>query len=141
MILKTASPPAEDSLVPPSQHTILRHLFGFFVFLSTIFTINSCAVFTSTPISSNLTTVLSSSSTTIAMYLKAAVLFSLLASSFALPTASGDRKVKRGILSVQDYSDFQVSDGVAGNALAEVKAKFPVCIRLRRCQSAITHTS
>ncbi|KAK3898950.1 hypothetical protein C8A05DRAFT_18545 [Staphylotrichum tortipilum] len=60
------------------------------------------------------------------MYFKAAVLFSLLASSVALPTATGDRKVKRGILSVQDYSEFQVSDGVAGNALAEVNAKFPI---------------
>lgn len=61
------------------------------------------------------------------MYLKGAVLFSLLASSFALPT-TGDRKVKRGVLQVQDYSEFQVSSGVAGNALAEVNAKFPVCI-------------
>ncbi|AEO53480.1 hypothetical protein MYCTH_2294851 [Thermothelomyces thermophilus ATCC 42464] len=60
------------------------------------------------------------------MYFKAAVLFSLLASSFALPTGSVDRTVKRGVLSVQDYSEFQVSDGVAGNALAEVNAKFPI---------------
>ncbi|KAL2180351.1 uncharacterized protein P884DRAFT_289768 [Thermothelomyces heterothallicus CBS 202.75] len=60
------------------------------------------------------------------MYFKAAVLFSLLASSFALPTGSADRTVKRGVLSVQNYSEFQVSDGVAGNALAEVNAKFPI---------------
>ncbi|KAK4105848.1 hypothetical protein N658DRAFT_492354 [Parathielavia hyrcaniae] len=60
------------------------------------------------------------------MYIKAAVLFSLLASSLAIPTANGDRKVKRGVLSVQDYADFQVSVGVAGNALAEVNAKFPI---------------
>ncbi|KAK4251923.1 hypothetical protein VTI28DRAFT_1563 [Corynascus sepedonium] len=60
------------------------------------------------------------------MYLKATVLFSLLASSLALPTANVDRKVKRGVLSVQDYSQFQVSDGVAGNALDEVNAKFPI---------------
>ncbi|KAK4038740.1 hypothetical protein C8A01DRAFT_37307 [Parachaetomium inaequale] len=59
------------------------------------------------------------------MYFKYAVLFSLLASSFALPT-TGDRKVKRGVLTVQDYADFQVSSGVAGNALAEVNAKFPI---------------
>ncbi|AEO70352.1 uncharacterized protein THITE_2121678 [Thermothielavioides terrestris NRRL 8126] len=60
------------------------------------------------------------------MYLKGALLFSLLASSLAAPTANGDRKVKRGVLTVQDYSQFQVSDGVAGNALAEVNAKFPI---------------
>jgi len=30
------------------------------------------------------------------------------------------------VLTVQDYNDFQVSDGVGGNALAEVNAKFPV---------------
>jgi hypothetical protein len=61
------------------------------------------------------------------MYFKAAVLFSLLASSIALPMGNGDRKVKRGVLTVQDYADFQVSSGVAGDALAEVNAKFPVC--------------
>lgn len=61
------------------------------------------------------------------MYFKAAVLFSLLASSIALPMSNGDRKVKRGVLTVQDYADFQVSSGVAGDALAEVNAKFPVC--------------
>jgi hypothetical protein len=40
--------------------------------------------------------------------------------------SNGDRKVKRGVLTVQDYADFQVSSGVAGDALAEVNAKFPV---------------
>jgi hypothetical protein len=30
------------------------------------------------------------------------------------------------VLTVQDYADFQISDGVAGNALDEVNAKFPV---------------
>ncbi|EAQ93329.1 hypothetical protein CHGG_01564 [Chaetomium globosum CBS 148.51] len=60
------------------------------------------------------------------MYFKAAVLFSLLASSIALPMSNGDRKVKRGVLTVQDYADFQVSSGVAGDALAEVNAKFPI---------------
>ncbi|CAI4216273.1 unnamed protein product [Parascedosporium putredinis] len=33
---------------------------------------------------------------------------------------------QQNVLSVQDYADFQISDGVAGNALAEVAAKFPV---------------
>jgi hypothetical protein len=61
------------------------------------------------------------------MYLKAAFLFSLLGSSLALPSRTNSPKVKRGVLTVQDYSEFQVSDGVAGNALAEVNAKFPVC--------------
>ena len=31
------------------------------------------------------------------------------------------------VLTEQDYADFQVSDGVSGDALAEVDAKFPVC--------------
>ena len=69
------------------------------------------------------------------MYFKAAVLFSLLASSLAIPTSNGNRKFKRGVLSVQDYSDFQVSSGVAGNALAEVNAKFPVCTYLTSSSS------
>ncbi|KAK4116438.1 hypothetical protein N656DRAFT_701112 [Canariomyces notabilis] len=60
------------------------------------------------------------------MYLKAAFLFSLLGSSLALPSRTNSPKVKRGVLTVQDYSEFQVSDGVAGNALAEVNAKFPI---------------
>ncbi|PKS06432.1 hypothetical protein jhhlp_007180 [Lomentospora prolificans] len=33
---------------------------------------------------------------------------------------------QQDLLTVQDYADFQISDGVAGNALAEVAAKFPV---------------
>lgn len=60
------------------------------------------------------------------MYVKAAVLFSLAASAIALPTAQDAPKKRAGVLSVQNYADFQVSDGVAGNALAEVQAKFPV---------------
>ncbi|KAK3310108.1 uncharacterized protein B0T15DRAFT_506814 [Chaetomium strumarium] len=60
------------------------------------------------------------------MYFKGAFIFSLFASALAAPITSGDQKVKRGILSVQDYSQFQISDGVAGNALAEVQAKFPI---------------
>jgi len=31
-----------------------------------------------------------------------------------------------GVLTVQTYDEFNVSGGVAGNALAEVNAKFPV---------------
>ena len=58
------------------------------------------------------------------MYFKTAVMFSLLASSFALPMATS-RPAKRAVLSVQNYSEFQVSDGVAGNALAEVAGQVP----------------
>ncbi|KAL2017894.1 hypothetical protein VTK56DRAFT_1550 [Thermocarpiscus australiensis] len=60
------------------------------------------------------------------MYLKPALLFSL-ASSLVFPvTAKSNGKAKRGVLTVQDYWEFQVSDGVAGNAPAEVSAKFPI---------------
>ena len=50
------------------------------------------------------------------------VLSLLVALSSAAPVAS---QAKRA-LTAQSYSQFQVSDGVAGNALAEVNAKFPV---------------
>ena len=51
------------------------------------------------------------------MHVSSATFFlSILALSTAAP-----------ILTVQPYSEFQISDGVAGNALAEVNAKFPVC--------------
>lgn len=60
------------------------------------------------------------------MYIKAAVLF-LAASALALPTAQDAAPHKRAaVLTKQSYAQFQVSDGVAGNALAEVQAKFPV---------------
>jgi len=45
---------------------------------------------------------------------------SLAATTLAAP-------VERRALKTQTYNQFQVSDGVAGNALAEVDAKFPVC--------------
>jgi hypothetical protein len=42
-----------------------------------------------------------------------------------LPTApSLDRRAN--VLTTQTYNQFQVSTGIAGNALAEVNAKFPV---------------
>lgn len=58
--------------------------------------------------------------------LKAAFLFlSLSISTLALPTApSLDRRAN--VLTTQTYNQFQVSTGIAGNALAEVNAKFPV---------------
>ncbi|KAF2708677.1 hypothetical protein K504DRAFT_467913 [Pleomassaria siparia CBS 279.74] len=48
------------------------------------------------------------------------ILSGLLAIGFAAPVTN------RRALAVQAYNDFQVSDGVAGNALAEVQAKFPI---------------
>lgn len=59
------------------------------------------------------------------MYIKTAVLF-LAASALALPTAQDAHHKRAAVLAQQSYADFQVSDGVAGNALAEVQAKFPV---------------
>ncbi|KAB5536560.1 hypothetical protein GE09DRAFT_331285 [Coniochaeta sp. 2T2.1] len=72
------------------------------------------------------------------MLFKSTLLFSLAASALALPASLDERKTKAAaasgtgtgtaadVLTVQDYADFQVSDGVAGNALAEVQAKFPI---------------
>jgi len=61
------------------------------------------------------------------MQFKVVVLFSLLAFGLALPTPNAEPKIqKRAILRPQNYSEFQVSDGVAGNALEEALAKFPV---------------
>ncbi|KAJ0121449.1 hypothetical protein J7T55_008613 [Diaporthe amygdali] len=59
------------------------------------------------------------------MYIKAAVLF-LAASALALPTVQDGNHKRAAVLTKQSYADFQVSDGVAGNALAEVQAKFPI---------------
>lgn len=59
------------------------------------------------------------------MQFKATLLFSLVTSALALPTATTQQK-RAGVLTAQDYADFQISDGVAGDALAEVQAKFPV---------------
>lgn len=61
------------------------------------------------------------------MYFKATILFSLAASALALPAPSQGAVEKRAaVLKASNYADFQVSSGVAGNALAEVQAKFPV---------------
>ncbi|POS71199.1 hypothetical protein DHEL01_v210403 [Diaporthe helianthi] len=59
------------------------------------------------------------------MYIKTAILF-LAASVLALPTAQDGNHKRAGVLTKQSYADFQVSDGVGGNALAEVQAKFPI---------------
>lgn len=53
------------------------------------------------------------------------VLLSLVTTSLSAPV---DKRAAAaaGVLTVQTYDDFSVSSGVAGNALAEVNAKFPV---------------
>jgi len=53
--------------------------------------------------------------------------FYLIVTSLASPIGNGNEKrASASVLTEQSYSDFQVSDGVGGNALAEVNAKFPV---------------
>ncbi|EHY53913.1 hypothetical protein HRR83_004554 [Exophiala dermatitidis] len=54
----------------------------------------------------------------------AAILLGLVALSAATPT--GVKPVVKRALTARPYSQFQVSDGVAGNALAEVNAQFPI---------------
>ena len=60
------------------------------------------------------------------MQFKFAFVFTLLTSTLAAPCAVDTRDLSKRALSVQSYSQFQVSSGVGGNALAEVKTKFPV---------------
>jgi hypothetical protein len=59
----------------------------------------------------------------------ATILMSILALSSAGPVAM---KSKRA-LTTQSYANFQVSDGTAGNALAEVNANFPVRLLVKLC--------
>ena len=54
-----------------------------------------------------------------------ALLFGLVATSIAGPITKVEA---RQAVTRQAYADFQISDGVSGNALAEVNAKFPVSI-------------
>ncbi|KAK4182635.1 hypothetical protein QBC35DRAFT_509612 [Podospora australis] len=64
---------------------------------------------------------------TVKMFFKTTILFSLLATSLAAPITSSQIIEKRApVLRVQNYSQFQVSDGVAGDGLNRVLAKFPV---------------
>ncbi|KAF8848275.1 hypothetical protein BDZ45DRAFT_681327 [Acephala macrosclerotiorum] len=51
------------------------------------------------------------------------ILLSLASTSLSAPV---DKRAAAGVLTVQTYDEFSVSSGVAGNALAEVNAKFPV---------------
>ncbi|EPE10363.1 hypothetical protein F503_05458 [Ophiostoma piceae UAMH 11346] len=59
------------------------------------------------------------------MFFAKTLILAFAVSALALPT--GDKPQKRaGVLTAASYADFQVSDGVAGSALDEVKAKFPI---------------
>ncbi|KAK0633055.1 hypothetical protein B0T14DRAFT_51915 [Immersiella caudata] len=60
------------------------------------------------------------------MYLNTVVLFSLVASALALPSGTNNRVERRAVLSQRTYAQFQVSNGVGGNALEEVFQKFPI---------------
>jgi len=64
----------------------------------------------------------------------ATLLFGLVATIVASPVPA-TKYTKRGVLTQQSYNDFEISDGVAGNSVAEVLAKFPVslycCVVLR----------
>jgi len=59
-----------------------------------------------------------------------AILFSLSVATLAAPIDIAERATTKAtsasVLTAGDYSTFQVSDGVGGDALAEVNAKFPV---------------
>ncbi|KAI1077117.1 hypothetical protein F5B20DRAFT_281965 [Whalleya microplaca] len=58
-------------------------------------------------------------------FTKIAFVLSLAVSALAMPTNGIYRKQKRA-LTFRPYSEFQVSSGTAGNALAEVQAQFPI---------------
>lgn len=57
------------------------------------------------------------------MHFPKLALFALLTPVLSLTTPVQKRA---DILPVRPYTEFQISDGVAGNALAEVAANFPV---------------
>jgi hypothetical protein len=59
----------------------------------------------------------------------ATIFFGFVTSSLASPIPD-NKHAKRGVLTQQSYDDFQISDGVAGNSVAEVLANFPVCFVL-----------
>ncbi|TVY39850.1 hypothetical protein LSUB1_G004048 [Lachnellula subtilissima] len=52
-------------------------------------------------------------------------IFLSLTGALAQPTKRA-AATSKAVLTVQTYNDFSVSSGVAGNALAEVNAKFPI---------------
>lgn len=70
-------------------------------------------------------------------FTKATFILSLAVSALALPITDSEKQrraatgTSAAVLTKQSYVDFQVSDGVGGNALAEVEAKFPVSRSVR----------
>jgi len=54
--------------------------------------------------------------------------FSTITLFLSLTASALSAPIERRALKTQTYNQFQVSDGIAGNALAEVDAKFPVCL-------------
>lgn len=52
--------------------------------------------------------------------------FALVLSLATVSLSAPIQQKRADLLTAQDYADFQVSDGVAGNALAEVEEKFSV---------------
>ncbi|KAH6653819.1 hypothetical protein BKA67DRAFT_690935 [Truncatella angustata] len=57
---------------------------------------------------------------------KIATMLALVATSLAAPTTQPQKRAD--VLTFQTYNNFQISDGTAGNALAEVNKAFPVDI-------------
>ncbi|CAK7205519.1 hypothetical protein SEUCBS139899_008295 [Sporothrix eucalyptigena] len=60
------------------------------------------------------------------MYFSKALVLAFAASALAMPTQDTKPQKRAGVLTATTYDNFQVSDGVAGNALAEVNANFPI---------------
>ncbi|KAK4454829.1 hypothetical protein QBC34DRAFT_445699 [Podospora aff. communis PSN243] len=60
------------------------------------------------------------------MQLNTVVFLSLIAATLALPNGINSRAEKRAILPPRTYSQFQISDGVGSDAVAEVFEKFPI---------------
>lgn len=57
---------------------------------------------------------------------KLAVVLSLAVTSLAAPATSFAPYKRADVLTFRTYNDFQISNGTAGNALAETNAAFPV---------------
>ena len=58
------------------------------------------------------------------------VLLSFSGATIAAPLMERASSTSAAVLTIETYDKFQVSDGVAGNALAEVNAQFPVSLLL-----------
>ncbi|TLS26846.1 hypothetical protein PpBr36_05206 [Pyricularia pennisetigena] len=59
------------------------------------------------------------------MFFSKTIILALATTAVALPTSHQLDK-RAGILKKEPYAQFQVSDGVGGDALAEVQKKFPI---------------